>query len=111
MRPVAVLLVVLILPAAVCRGAAAQTGAVSRAQSQHAKTVKTKPVAKPSDKAPLTDRERAVQLLNRFTFGPRPGEVEQVLAMGADNWLEQQLSPETIKDDALNRRLSDYPTL
>ena len=27
-------------------------------------------------KAQLSPRERAVQLLNRFTYGPRPGDVE-----------------------------------
>jgi uncharacterized protein (DUF1800 family) len=60
---------------------------------------------------PLNPRERAVQMLNRFTYGPRPGDVEQVLAMGPDNWFQQQLNPSAIKDDALNRRLGDYPTL
>jgi uncharacterized protein (DUF1800 family) len=52
-----------------------------------------------------------VQILNRFTFGPRPGEVDRVLIQGTDNWFEQQLNPASINDDALNRRLADYPTL
>jgi uncharacterized protein (DUF1800 family) len=60
---------------------------------------------------PLAPRERAQQMLNRFTFGPRPGEVERVLAEGPDRWFEEQLNPQTIKDDALNRRLGDFPTL
>ena len=60
---------------------------------------------------PLTERERAVQLLDRFTFGPEPGEVDQVLAMGAARWFEQQLNPDSIKDPALDRRLADFPTL
>jgi uncharacterized protein (DUF1800 family) len=60
---------------------------------------------------PLTPRERAQQMLNRFTFGPRPGEVERVLAAGSDKWFEEQLNPQAIKDDALNRRLGDFPTL
>lgn len=67
--------------------------------------------AKAETFAPLSERERAQQLLNRFTFGARPGEVEQVLAMGTDNWLAQQLDPAKIKDDALARRLYDYPVL
>ena len=45
---------------------------------------------------PLTQRERALQLLDRFTFGPRPGEVDRVMATGADKWLEQQLNPDAI---------------
>ncbi len=54
---------------------------------------------------PLTERERAQQILDRFTFGPRPGDVDRVLAMGADKWLEQQLNPNAIKDPVLDRRL------
>ncbi len=60
---------------------------------------------------PLTPRERAQQMLNRFTFGPRPGEVERVLVEGPDKWFEEQLNPQAINEDALNRRLGDYPTL
>ena len=60
---------------------------------------------------PLNPRERAVQMLNRFAYGPRPGEVERVLAMGPDKWLAQQMVPETVPDNALDRRLQDYPTL
>ena len=66
---------------------------------------------KPVVLTPLTPRERAVQVLDRFTFGPRPGDVDRLLAMGEDAWVEQQLAPDAIKDDALNRRLGDYPTL
>ena len=69
------------------------------------------PVAKPAVLTPLNPRERALQLLDRFTFGPRPGEVDRVLATGADNWLEQQLNPDTIKNDALNKRLNEFPTI
>lgn len=79
----------------------------------HARSTKSKtpPPAKATALVPLDQRERAAQILNRFTFGPRPGEVDRVLAMGADKWFEQQLSPDSISDDALNKRLADYPTL
>src|ERR1019366_1958404 len=60
---------------------------------------------------PLTERERALQVLDRFTFGPRPGDVDHVLAMGVDKWLEQQLNPGAIKDAAVDKRLADFPTL
>jgi uncharacterized protein (DUF1800 family) len=60
---------------------------------------------------PLDRQERAQQLLNRFTFGPRPGDVEQVLALTPEKWLEQQLNPASIPDSALDKRLNDYPTL
>src|SRR5262245_33837934 len=38
--------------------------------------------------------------LNRMTFGPRSGEVERVTQMGLDQFIEQQLHPETIDDSA-----------
>ncbi len=60
---------------------------------------------------PLTQQEKAQQLLSRFTFGPRPGDVERVLALTPETWFEQQLNPAAINDDALNKRLYDYPTL
>ncbi len=68
-------------------------------------------VAKTAALIPLTDRERAVQILDRFTFGARPGDVDHVMAMGVDKWFEQQLNPDAIKDPALDRRLADFPTL
>ena len=60
---------------------------------------------------PLTPRERALQLLDRFTFGPRPGEVERVLVQGVDAWLDSQLKPEALPDAELDKRLHEYPTL
>jgi uncharacterized protein (DUF1800 family) len=91
----------------------AKKPAPTAAATQRAKPARTKPSAPAKEvaPAPLTERERVVQLLNRFTFGSRPGDVERVLAMGADQWFEQQLDPAAINDDALNKRLADYPTL
>jgi uncharacterized protein (DUF1800 family) len=66
---------------------------------------------KPAPLVPLNQRERAQQLLNRFTFGPRPGDLEQVLAMTSEKWFDQQLDPASIPDAALDKRLADYPTL
>jgi uncharacterized protein (DUF1800 family) len=68
-------------------------------------------VAKAAPLVPLTDRERAQQVLDRFTFGARPGDVDRAMAMGVDAWLAQQLAPEQIKDPALDKRLADFPTL
>src|ERR1700678_3250827 len=74
------------------------------------KTSRPKPpdAAKPVPLPPLTDQERAQQLLNRFTFGPRPGDVEQVLAITPEKWFEQQLNPAGIPDSVLDKRLSEY---
>lgn len=60
----------------------------------------------------LSSREQAQQLLNRFTFGPRPGDLQHLLAIGPDAWLEEQLDPDHIPEDpTLTRRLANYPTL
>ena len=75
------------------------------------------PKPKPAQRTPketlvlLDPRERAQQLLNRFTFGSRPGDLEQVLAITPEKWFEQQLTPASIPDSVLDKRLADYPTL
>ncbi len=66
---------------------------------------------KPVPNLPLAPRERAQQMLSRFTFGARPGDVDRVAAMGADAWFAAQLEPQKIDDSALDRRLNEYPTL
>ena len=58
----------------------------------------------------LTGRQRVLHALNRLTFGPRPGDVEAVMAKGLDSWLEDQLHPESLDDSALNARLAPYAT-
>jgi uncharacterized protein (DUF1800 family) len=52
-----------------------------------------------------------VHALNRLTFGPRPGDVDHVLAIGVDKWIDQQLHPEKIDDSALDARLTQFRTL
>src|ERR1700757_2160223 len=59
----------------------------------------------------LTERQRALHALNRLGFGPRPGDVDKVLAVGVDRWIAQQLVPERIPDTALAARLQNYATL
>jgi uncharacterized protein (DUF1800 family) len=60
---------------------------------------------------PLTNDEKLLQVLNRFTYGPRPGDLEKLRAMGLQAWFNQQLSPQKIDDSALDRRLADYPAM
>jgi len=59
----------------------------------------------------MDEAHRALHALNRFTFGPRPGEVERVAAMGVDKWFEQQLHPEKIDNSAMQSRLAGFRTL
>jgi uncharacterized protein (DUF1800 family) len=67
------------------------------------------------DKQPATaqmdQQRRAVHALNRLTFGPRPGDVEQVQAMGVGRWIDLQLHPDRIDDTALDARLTPLRTL
>ena len=69
------------------------------------------PIERASALTPLTPRERVEQLLDRFTYGPRPGEIDRVVAEGGVNWLEQQLNPGVIPDSVFGRRLADYPAI
>jgi len=68
---------------------------------------------KDKDKAPSSagDQKRALHALNRLTFGPRPGDVQRVMAVGVDQWIDLQLHPEKINDSALDARLEPLRTL
>src|SRR4051795_2148401 len=59
---------------------------------------------------PPTDAAIA-HLLNRIAFGPRPGDVERVRAMGIERYLDEQLHPERIADAALSERLAGLTTV
>ncbi len=61
--------------------------------------------------AQMDQRKRAVHALNRLTFGPRPGDVQRVMAIGVDQWIDQQLRPDKIDDSALDARLTPFRTL
>ena len=50
-------------------------------------------------------------LLNRIGFGPRPGDVERIQQLGADKFLEQQLHPEHIDDQAAEELLAGLPSV
>src|SRR3984885_8761061 len=60
---------------------------------------------------PLTETERATHALNRLTFGPRPGDLERVQAIGVKKWIEMQLNPEQIDDSLLDARLQSFPAM
>jgi hypothetical protein len=56
-------------------------------------------------------RKRAVHALNRLTFGPRTGDVDRVMQLGVDKWIELELHPDKIDDTALESRLGPFRTL
>ncbi|MEL6613240.1 MAG: DUF1800 family protein [Bacteroidota bacterium] len=47
----------------------------------------------PYIEAGLTEREAAAHLLNRFAYGPRPGDVDAMVNQGLDAWFAAQLDP------------------
>ncbi|MBK6844620.1 MAG: DUF1800 domain-containing protein [Gemmatimonadetes bacterium] len=59
----------------------------------------------------LSVDQQARHALNRLAFGPRPGDVARVTAMGVDRWIAQQLTPTRLDDSAMDRVLAPYATL
>src|SRR5262245_8191756 len=60
--------------------------------------------------APTGD-DQVLHVLNRLTYGPRPGDVEKVKAMGLQKWIDLQLSPPRIDNGPLEARLARLETL
>src|SRR6267143_2218670 len=58
-----------------------------------------------------TDDAAIVHALSRLGFGPRPGDVERVKAIGLSAWIERQLDPAQIDDHLAMRTISVLPTL
>ena len=49
----------------------------------------------------LSKDKQALHVLNRLTFGPRPGDVDRVRGMGVEKWIKQQLQPQLIAENPL----------
>src|SRR5512139_3961085 len=75
---------------------------------QVARAKRAAPIAAATDLAP---REQALHVLNRLAFGPRPGDVDEVLRTGVDRWIRLQLTPDRIPDRAGERALAAYEHL
>ena len=58
-----------------------------------------------------TADQQVQQVLNRLGFGPRPGDVAKVRAMGVDQWIGLQLAPDRIDDGAADRIVASYEVL
>jgi len=51
--------------------------------------------------------QRALHVLNRLGYGPKPGDVENVINMGIERYIDAQLHPQTIPlPSALTQRLA-----
>ena len=63
------------------------------------------------DHRELAADQQVVQVLNRLTFGPRPGDAQKVRAMGVDKWIDLQLNPSRIDDAPFDQFAARYDIL
>ncbi|MBC7946471.1 MAG: DUF1800 domain-containing protein [Chitinophagaceae bacterium] len=64
----------------------------------------------PYQQAGLTDREAASHLLSRFSFGATPGQLEDVVKIGAEKWFQDQLTG-SLPDDKVEAMLASFESL
>ena len=55
--------------------------------------------------APLPPTSAAAHLANRATFASKPADVARINAMGAEAWVDEQLEPDSIDDNAFENAL------
>jgi uncharacterized protein (DUF1800 family) len=62
--------------------------------------------------ASLDQGRRALHVLNRLAFGPRPGDIDYVQEIGIEEWIGHQLHPFSIPESPdLQRRIAALHTL
>ncbi len=60
----------------------------------------------------VTEDQKIRHVLNRLTFGPSAGDVDNVKRIGLHNFIERQLHPSAIQEPgALERALAELPSL
>ncbi|MDQ6719076.1 MAG: DUF1800 domain-containing protein, partial [Gemmatimonadota bacterium] len=64
-----------------------------------------------SDVRELPADQQIMQALNRLTFGPHPGDIQKVRAIGLDKWIDQQLHPDRIDNSAMDAFMTHYTVL
>jgi uncharacterized protein (DUF1800 family) len=87
-----------------------QIGRAQEAMQQKSKTAPKSSPAKPTASS-LTGEEKFLHLLNRITFGPRPGDLERMRQVGWERFLDEQLHPERISDAIAEQRLAAIPSI
>jgi uncharacterized protein (DUF1800 family) len=68
-------------------------------------------VVTPTEPREQTADQQVQQVLNRLAFGPRPGDVAHVRAIGVDQWIALQLAPDRIPDDSAEAVIASYEML
>lgn len=64
----------------------------------------------PYPQAGLSERQAAAYLLDRLSFGGRPGDVDRVVAIGVERWVQRQLQG-GLPEAALDAKLEAFPAL
>jgi uncharacterized protein (DUF1800 family) len=60
----------------------------------------------------ISKDQQILHALNRLTFGPRPGDIEEVRRIGVSKWIELQLHPDQIPENpALEAKLKPLASL
>ena len=62
----------------------------------------------PWSEAGLSERQAAAHLLDRFAYGARPGQINEVVELGLGNWIEGQLAGD-LPGSVLDAKLSRMP--
>lgn len=66
----------------------------------------------PSNAASPVAEPKVLHLLNRISFGPRPGDVERVAVMGVERYIQEQLAPAAIPyPTELEQQINSLDTL
>ena len=86
-------------------------------QAQAETKTRARVASKSSEKASVSTTKSdysskdILHLLNRASFGPAPGDLERVKAMGVDAYIEQQLHPQSIQLPQKLQEFSKLPAL
>jgi uncharacterized protein (DUF1800 family) len=59
----------------------------------------------------ISPDEKMLMVLDRFTYGPRPGDLQHLRELGIKTWFVQQLDPKAIADGAMDAKLAKYPAM
>jgi uncharacterized protein (DUF1800 family) len=66
----------------------------------------------PSDATSTPPDPKVLHVLNRLSFGIRPGDIERVKSIGVENYIKTQLSPNSIPEpQSLTSKLNQLETL
>ena len=57
------------------------------------------------------ETDEATHVLNRLSFGPRPGDRAEILKLGTKAWIDRQLQPESIDDAWAEARTRHFEAL